>query len=166
MTTSNVQTKTKPVSKAQLAFGFYRATANDLKITKDNFANEETKPLVSKLNKMCKDHFTTTVGLTEKGCGTYIQLCKDRFLGKDPHIGRKLANKNRSAKLKQSQQAVEQPIVEEVTTKVEQQSTVDLSNRWLVGTDKDNLTGSFKSRTEAQVFAKDNNIKWFDKNKV
>ena len=145
---TNTVVKTKPVSKTQKAWTVYRSVMNDSSIKPED------------KNKTIRDRFQTDeVGLSDKGANTYMSYCKDRAAGKDPHAGRKLANKNRAKLLKEQKvdsvtETVSQPEVE--------QPTVDLSNRWLVGSDKENLTGSFTSRAQAQKFAKDNNIKWFD----
>lgn len=161
MTTTNtqVQVKTeKQPSKAHLCWKFYRTL-----ITKEvlEAGTEESAQLIREVNKKCKDHFTSAeVGLTDKGANTYIQICKHRMLGLDPHAGRKLANKNTRLAKKSTVDKTVEVVAEEVVE--EQQPTVDLSKRWVVGSDKENLTNSFETRSEAQKYAKDNSMKWFD----
>jgi hypothetical protein len=149
MNTTNTAVQVKKVSKTTQAWSIFRAVNNDA-----------TVPAELK-RKTALDRFKSEAGITDKAAQTYYRICTDRAAGSDPHAGRKLANKARSVLLKG--QPVDQ--VEEVVAEVVEQPTVDLSNRWLVGSDRNNLTGSFKSRAEAQQFAKDNSIKWFDATK-
>lgn len=159
MTNSNVQVQTKkPQTKAQMCWSFYRTL-----MTKDLLTSntEDSKAKIREINKQCKTHFMSSeVGLTDKGANTYIQICKDRMLDKDPHAGRKLANKNsRLAKKSTVDQTIE-VVAEEAV--VEEQPTVDLSKRWVVGSSKTELVNSFDTRSQAQEFAKVNSLKWFD----
>lgn len=153
---TNAQTKIqKPQTKAQKCWSFYRQHMTvDLLTTN----TDESKQKIREINKLCKSHFMSdVVGLSEKGSNTYIQICKDRMLGNDPHAGRKQANKNarlakKSTVDNQSEVVAEQPVEE----------TVDLSKRWVVGSSKTELVNSFDTRSQAQEFAKVNSLKWFD----
>lgn len=152
MTTNNTAVQVKKVSKATQAWSIFRAVNNDA-----------TVPAELK-RKTALARFKEEAGITDKAAQTYYRICTDRAAGVDPHAGRKLANKARSVLLKGQPVDSTPEVVAEVEEVIEQPA-VDLSNRWLVGTDRNNLTGSFKSRAEAQQFAKDNSIKWFDATK-
>lgn len=162
MTTTNaqVQVKTeKQPSKAHLCWKFYRTL-----ITKEvlEAGTEESAQLIREVNKKCKTHFTSAeVGLTDKGANTYIQICKHRMLGLDPHAGRKLANKNTRLAKKSTVDQPAEVVAEEVVDEVVD-SRFDLSKRWTVGYDKSTVFRSFDTRSEAQKYAKDNSMKWFD----
>lgn len=156
MTNSNVQVQIKkPQTKAQMCWSFYRTL-----MTKDLLTSntEDSKAKIREINKQCKTHFMSSeVGLTDKGANTYIQICKDRMLDKDPHAGRKLANKNsRLAKKSTVDQTAEVVAEEPIDPKF------DLSKRWVVGYDKNMYFKSFDTRAEAKKYAKDNDLKWFD----
>ncbi len=151
---SQVQTaaQVKPQTKAQLCWSFYRTLMTKAIL---EAGTEESKAQIREINKQCKAHFTSAeVGLSDKGANTYIQICKERMLGKDPHAGRKLANKNSRLAKKTT---VDQPA--EV---VAEEPAVDLTKRWAVGASKTELVNSFDTRSQAQQFAKDNGLKWFD----
>lgn len=156
MTNATVQVTKKPQTKAQLCWSFYR---QHMTVDLLNSATDESKQKIREINKLCKSHFMSTeVGLSEKGSNTYIQICKDRMLGKDPHAGRKLANK--TARLnKKSTVDSQSEVVTEIPA---EEPTVDLSKRWVVGSSKTELTNSFDTRSQAQDFAKVNSLKWFD----
>lgn len=145
---SQVQTavQVKPVSKTTQCIRFYRTLVTKAML---EAGTEESKAQIREANKACKTHFVQVLGLTDKGANTYIQICKDRVLGNDPHAGRKLANKNRRMSMAQAEQPAE-PVVEQV------------QHRWGVGADKSNIVSTHQSRSEAQKVAKEQNLKWFD----
>lgn len=142
----------KKVSKTTLAIRFYRT-----KLTKAVLeANtDESKAQIRAANKECKEHFVKELDLSEKGANTYLSICRDMVLGKDPHAGRKSANKARSLRLATVTPAVEET-VEPVTP------AADLTQRWGVGVTKGEPTITFSSRAQAQQHAKDHDLKWFD----
>lgn len=149
-------TTEKKVSKTTLAIRFYRHRAN---VTKDllEAGTDEAKVQIRAANKMCKEHFVKELGLTEKGANTYLSICRDMVLGKDPHAGRKSANKARSLRL--AAETV-QPTAQETVEPAAPQA--DLTQRWGVGETKGEPVLTFSSRAQAQQYAKENNMKWFD----
>lgn len=152
MSQVQVSAQTKDQTKAQKCWSFYRTL-----MTKEilETGTDDSRAQIREINKKCKDHFTSAeVGLSAKGANTYIQICKQRMEGKDPHAGRKLANKNTRLAKKST---VDQPA--EVVSEI---PAVDLTKRWVVGTSKTELVNSFDTRSEAQKCAKDNSLKWFD----
>lgn len=138
---TNVAIKTKQPSKTTLARSIFRSVMND-----DTIVQAEKR-------KVALLRFKTEAQITDKAAQTYYRICLDMSTGKDPHEGRKKANKARSVLLKGQQEVVEE------------KPPVDLSKRWLVGSDRENLVGSFESRAKAQDFAKVNSMKWFDSQK-
>lgn len=147
---SNVQQTvvTKEKSKMFHCIQFYKKHITRAMLES---ATEQDKAAVKAANKLCRAHFTGTIGLSTAGANTYMVACRDVVLGKDPHAGRKLANKNR--KLNSVQQPVQ--ITEQVQVEPE-------THRWGVGSDKSNITGTYPSRAEAQKVAKEQGLKWFD----
>lgn len=143
---SQAQPVVKKVSKTQDCIRFYRTLVTKALL---QAGTDESKAQIREANKACKNHFMSTLGMTEKGANTYIQICKSYVLGEDPHAGRKLANKKRRMSTAKNEQVAE-PVVEQVT------------HRWGVGSDKANIVGTYHSRAEAQKVAKEQGLKWFD----
>ena len=96
------------------------------------------------------------IGLTKNGASTYYQNISNQV-----NKGMKLYHYNKSSKKKVTKQEVVQ---------AEQSIMMMLplleKHRWMVVDNNDQEVNCFSSRTKAQEFAKVNELKWKDRNKV
>lgn len=97
------------------------------------------------------------VGMTKNGASTYYQNISNKV-----NKGMKLYAYNKPAKKK--------TVTSDVVKAAEKQVLLMLplleKQRWMVVDDNGQEVNNFKSRSEAQQFAKVNEMKWLDRNKA
>ena len=93
----------------------------------------------------------TEIEMTKNGASTYYQNISNKV-----NKGMKLYHYNKPTK-KTVDKAEKQAV--ETAAQLEQ-------HRWYVVNEAGEEVNSFESRNKAQVFAKDNNYKWMDRNKA
>lgn len=138
-------TETKAPSKMQLARKIY-----DQIFTRGYNLNGKTQRSV--FIERCIDE----IGMTKNGASTYYQNISNQV-----NKGMKLYAYNKPATKKK---VTKQEVVQA------EQKLLALpllsKERWMVVDEKGQEVNCFSSRTKAQTFAKDNGMKWLDRNKV